>query len=204
MLNEEDYDEQREENCIKSINAEIEDTIKNFLEYSSSPHDVKKSLDDKTTEIYSAILLSIKHRDYDSAYSITGCDTLAEVIFELNDDIEMSIFLSIHGMYRPANVLLRRWLDTTINAVEYDSMLKKYKSGKPKKYDNTLEKNFDWLEDPSPSRTFSGVVNKNGFIDDGIDNTAMQLLDKSYYFEKSYLFSWDEIPGNDDEKIVFV
>lgn len=186
MLNEEDYNEQMEEFFIKSINAEIEDTINKFLEYSSSPHDVKKSLDEKTTEIYSAILLSIEHRDYDSAYSITGCDTLAEVLFELNDDIEMSIFLSIHGMYRPANVLLRRWLDTTINAIEYDSMLKKCKSKKPKKYDNMLEKSFDWLTDPSPSRTFSGIVNKNGFIDDEIDNTAMQLLDKSYYFEKSF------------------
>ena len=201
MYNLEDYDEQMEEMNIKYINAEIDDTIKNFMGYLSSPHNVKKCLDEKTTEIYSAILLSIEHRDCDSAYSITGCDTFAEVLFELNNDIEMSIFLSIHGMYRPANVLLRRWLETTIYAFEYDSMLKN--SRNRNKYEDILGKSWDWLEKAPSNIKLNGTVNKDGFIDDEIDNIAKQLLKEKSYFEKSsYLFSWDEIPINDGDRII--
>jgi len=45
-----------------------------------------------------------------------GYETLDDVLFDVTEDIEMSIFLSIHSKYRPANALLRRWLETAITA----------------------------------------------------------------------------------------
>lgn len=203
MLNIEDYDEQMEENCIKSINAEIDETIENFIGYLRSSYNVEKCLDEKTTEIYSAILLSMEHRDCHSAYLITGCETLANVLFELNEDIEMSIFLSIHGMYKPANVLLRRWLDTTINALSFDSELKKYKEKRPNKFDTILENGWNWLTKPHKPVTFRNRLYKNNFIDTKTDNIAKQLLkEKPYFIQLPYLFSWDKIPGNDNGKLI--
>ena len=185
MLDIEDYDEQMEEFFIKSINAEIDETIENFIGYLRSSYNVENSLDEKTTEIYSAILLSMEHRDCHSAYLITGCETLENVLFELNEDIEMSIFLSIHGMYRPANVLLRRWLDTTISALSFDSALKKYKKKRPNKFDKILENGWNWLTKPHTSVTFKNRLYKNNFIDTKADNIAKQLLKEKPYFRQS-------------------
>jgi hypothetical protein len=150
--------------------------VENYLHYLESSHDVKKkTLEKKTSEIYSAILLVYEYLDSGSSYSMIGYETLDDVLFDVTEDIEMSIFLSIHGKYRPANALLRRWLETAITAIYFDCELKKH-SNDVENYDNTLAKSWEWLKKSKYiSFTKKGFV-LDALIDPNTDNFAQQLL----------------------------
>ena len=176
----EEYEKQQEYYDKLYEEAEVDATIKGYLDYLETAYDVKKETSEqKRNEIYSAINLVNEHTDYYFGYLKTGCTTLFAVMFELNEDIESSIFLSIHGKYRPANALLRRWLETTIYALYFDFELKKYNKN-TKTYEKTLEKRNKWLKKPYHLR-FTGdnfsilaIV-----IDPDTDYIAMQLMKKT-------------------------
>ncbi len=64
MSYEEDIENQINEHFHRLHEEEIENTVENYLHYLESSHDVKKkTLEEKTSEIYSAILLIYKYLD---------------------------------------------------------------------------------------------------------------------------------------------
>ena len=178
MSYEEDIENQINEHFHRLHKAEIENTVENYLHYLESSHDVKKkTLEKKTSEIYSAILLVYEYLDSGSSYSMIGYETLDDVLFDVTEDIEMSIFLSIHSKYRPANALLRRWLETAITAIYFDCELKKHLND-VENYDNTLAKSWEWLKESKYiSFTKKGFV-LDTLIDPNTDNFAQRLLSK--------------------------
>lgn len=185
MSYEEDIENQINEHFHRLHEEEIENTVENYLHYLESSHDVKKkTLEEKTSEIYSAILLVYEYLDSGSSYSMIGYETLDNVLFDVTEDIEMSIFLSIHGKYRAANALLRRWLETAITAIYFDCELKK-QFNDVENYEKTLAEGWVWLE-KSKHIPFAGknaVLDK--LIDSNTDDFALQLLSENAYFEDS-------------------
>lgn len=183
MSYEEDIENQINEHYHRLHEEEIENTVENYLHYLESSHDVKKkTLEEKTSEIYSAILLIYEYLDSGSSYWMIGYETLDNVLIDITEDIEMSIFLSIHGKYRPANALLQRWLETTITAIYLDYKLKKY-ANDVKNYEKTLEEGWGWLEESKNIHfTKSGYV-LDTLIDSNTDNLAQKLLSEKSYFE---------------------
>lgn len=186
---EKEYEEQQEYYEQLDAEAEVDATINHYLNYLESSYNVKKKTsEEKRNEIYSAIKLVYERMDYYDAYLRTGCDTLFQVMFELNADIESSIFLSIHGKYRPANALLRRWLETTIHSLYFDFELKRYNKN-TKTYESTLKKRNNWLKKPRHIRfTGDDFSILAILIDPDTDYIATQLLKEttSYFSEQSF------------------
>ncbi|MFA4956928.1 MAG: hypothetical protein WC556_08165 [Candidatus Methanoperedens sp.] len=157
----------------------IESEVDNYIKYLNKARDVETETSKKNIkEIHSAIKLAEKHLDNHRAFLKTGCMSLLYVVFDLNQDIESSIFLSIHGKYRPANALLRRWLETTLIALCFDFKLKNCVP-KTKTYEELQKECNEWLEKSSHFR-FTG---KNRSIlatllDSDTDNFAMQILNE--------------------------
>lgn len=184
-----DFEKQLADHYQKSFESEIENTVENYLNYLESSYNVKKkTLEEKTLDIYDSILLIEEHIGSYSAFSMVGCETLANVVLEINEDIESSIFLSIHGQYNPANALLRKWLENTVNALYFDERLKKHYGRK--KYENFIDKGWEWLTRPSHIN-FKGKGNGSSLgtlVDLETDNIAKQLLNDKSYFNQSSSF----------------
>ena len=127
---------------------EMHDTLDSYLKYLDAAYDVKtETLEKHSGDIYNAIQIVTEHDQHLFGFLIAGCSTLGHVIPDLNRDLESSIFLSIHANYRAANILLRRWLETTIIAIYYDSTLKIHGGRKNGgKYKGTLKNLDKWLK----------------------------------------------------------
>lgn len=210
MLCEEDIEDEIEKNFQKMFDEEIDDTIKNYFEYLESSHEVKnRTLNEKSIEIYSTISLAYEHLSYNSYLFDAGCFNLAYVLLEVNDDIESSIFLSIHGKYRPAKALLRRWLETTIRAICHDCQIEN-SSENPIKHKKYIKNGCDWLK-KSPYHRFSGKIDKGGnesilniLIDPDTDHIAQQLLKEKYDFKDiSFIKYIENLYGNLSKSVHF-
>lgn len=155
----------------------IESEVDNYIKYLNKARNVEKETSEKNRkEIHSAITLVEKHLDNHRAFLKTGCMSLLSVVFELNQDIESSIFLSIHGKYRPANALLRRWLETTLIALYFDFELKKCVP-KTKTHEELQKKCNKWLEKSSHFRfTGNDCSILAALLDPDTDDFAMQIL----------------------------
>lgn len=180
VFSQEEYEkeqaEQYEELYYEAVEDEINDTVEGYLKYLDNAHDVKKeTLEKHRNDIYSAVQLVNKHEQYFSGFLIAGCETLKDVAFELNKDIESSIFLSIHANYRAANTLLRRWLEVTFIAINFDFKLKRYKDkNKLGRYNKLLIKRDEWLRTPRKI-SFAGEV-LDTLLDADTNSKATQLL----------------------------
>ena len=197
MPYEEDIEDQIGKYYQKMYEEEIDDTIKNHFKYLESSHEVKnRTLDEKSTEIYSAISLVYEHLSSNPSLFDAGCFYLAYVLLEVNDDIESSIFLSIHGKYRPAKALLRRWLETTIRAIYHDCEIEN-NSKIPIEHKKSIKNGWDWLT-KSPYHRFSGKESiLNILIDSKTDYIAQQLLkEKSDFKEISFIKYIEILYGN--------
>lgn len=132
-----------------------ESEVDNLLDYFEPACNVKeRTRKEHIDTIYETTKLVEKYRSCYSVYITIGWETLANVSLELSEVIEASIFLSIHGMYMPANALLRQWLETTLSALKFDYELKKCDKN-TKTYNGLLKKRDKWLEKPSHIR-FTG------------------------------------------------
>lgn len=183
MTYEEDIENQSESFHQKSLEKEIDNTIKNYFNYLESSNEIKnKTLDEKSTEIYYSILLIQNHLSSYSSFLDSKFETLDNVLFEVNEDIEISFFLTLHGKYRPAKALLRRWLETTIYAIYFDWQIKT-NSKTPAKYEKSIENGWEWLTKTSYSR-FKGKGSwLDNLIDSHTDSIAKQLLKEKPYFK---------------------
>lgn len=180
FFSQEAYEEEQAElynkQYYEEMEAEFNQTVDGYINYLDKAYEVKKiTLDKHRTDIYYAIQLIDKYGTYYSGYLMADCEALADVIIELNRDIESSIFLIIHANYRPANSLLRRWLETTLIALFFDFKLKKYKNN-PEKYNKWIRKRDLWLR-----KSIHISLNGNGgvfdfLIDSDTNNKATQLL----------------------------
>lgn len=185
MLNEDDIEIQLEDYWNDLYESEIDDSVKDYFNYLESSYDVnRKTLEEKRNEIYNAIKLVEKHIDYYSAYLIAECTIISNVTFEYIEDIESSIFLSIHGKYKPANALLRKWLETFIVALYYDSEIKRYKKNS-KMHEKINTESKKWLNGSKRTNRFLGDEFSilATVIDADIDDIARQLLIKSHHFK---------------------
>lgn len=183
FFSQEEYDmgqsEIYEKMHCEAVEAEVNDTVKGYLNYLNHAYNVQnETLEKHKTDLYEVTQLVSKHEQYHSAYLIAECNTLADVNTELSKDIESSIFLSVHANYRAANILLRRLLEVTLIAIKFDFQLKKYKS-KHKKYNNIISKRDQWLIKPNhvPFAGNNGILST--LIDDDTNNKATQLLNLS-------------------------
>lgn len=210
MPYEEDIEDQIGKHYQKIYEEEIDDTIKNYFQYLESSHEVKnQTLDEKSTEIYSTRSLAYEHLSFNPSLFDAGCFNLAYVLSEVNDDIESSIFLSIHGKYRPAKALLRRWLETTIRAICHDCQIEK-NSKIPIKHTKSIKNGRDWLK-KSPYHRFSGKRDKSGkesilnvLIDSDTDYIAQQLLkEKSDFKDISFKKYIEILYGNLSKSVHF-
>lgn len=110
-----DVDKIIEEYDRMSYEDHKESEVNDLTNYFKSAYDVKEqTVKEHKDAIYEAKEIADRHWDYYYTLDKEGCDTLSMVIPDLNQDIRASIFLSMHGLYRSANSLLRRWLDTAM------------------------------------------------------------------------------------------
>lgn len=191
----EKYEEQQaelyEQAYHESVESEIEDTVDGYINYLDNAYTVKKeTLVGHRNDIYSAVKLVNILEQYHSGFLIAGFETLADVVTELNKDIESSVFLSIHANYRPANTLLRRWLEGTFTALYFDFKLKNYKPTS-KKYNKALKTSKKWLKAEPLHIGFNG----NGgvletLIDTDTDDKATKLLNITHPDNKTAFKSY--------------
>lgn len=178
----EEHTEAENEYYNKLYEEQVDAAMASYLEYFLKLfYDAKeKTLEEKRNEMYNVIkLVNTTHTCYEVYLnSKIGCVTILLTVPELWGDINASIFLSVHGKYRHANALLRRWLETFITALYFDSELKKYDQG-TKKYKRTIKKRGEWFKDPDHQHFTGdgGIVHK--LIDQDTDNNATQLLKKT-------------------------
>lgn len=180
FFSQEEYDEEQAEFYEKlhceAVEAEINDTIKGYLNYLNHAYSVQsETLKKHKADLYEVAQLVSKHEQYYSAYLIAECDTIADVTTELSKDIESSIFLSIHANYRAANTLLRRLLEVTFIAINFDFQIKKCKS-ESNEHDDFVRKRDHWLK-KSDRFSFDDIL--SSLVDDDTDNKATQLLNLS-------------------------
>lgn len=188
------YEEQQaelyEQAYHESVESEIEDTVGGYINYLDNAYKVKKeTVVGHRNDIYSAVKLVDILEQYRSGFLIAGFETLADVFTELNKDIESSVFLSIHANYRPANTLLRRWLEGTFTALYFDFKLKKYNQTS-KKYNKALETRQKWL-----TQNMHIGFNGNGgvletLIDTDTDDKATKLLNITHTNNKTAFKSY--------------
>lgn len=187
-LDVDELEKQMEEDDSTAYEDYIESEVKNFLNYFDSAFEVKKeTFKEQKDTIHKAIKLVEEHRAYYSAFDLTECETLANVNLEIDEDIEASIFLSIHGMYRPANALLRRWLDTTLSALKFDFELKKCDKN-TKTYEELLRKRDDWLKAPGYLRFTGDCSILSTLIDPDTDYIATQLIERKTINSNKLIF----------------
>lgn len=204
MLYEEDIEDEIGKYFQGIYEEEIDDTIKKYFNYLESSYEIKsRTLHEKSIDLYTAILLINNHLSSTPSLFDTGFDTLATVLLEINEDIEISIFLSIHGKYRPAKALLRRWLETTIRAIYHDCQIKK-NSKNPNQYKKSIHDGWKYLT-KSPYKRFSG---EDGILDILIDSDtdyiAQQLLkEKSYFGDISFRKYIENLYGNLSKSVHF-
>lgn len=183
MPYEEDIEDQIDAYFQKIDEEEIDKTLKKFFNYMESSYEIKnRTLDEKSIDIYNTILLIDNHLSSTSSFFDTGFYNLATVLLEVNEDIEISTFLSVHGKYRPAKALLRRWLETTIHAIYHDWQIEK-NSKNFSEYDTSIDYGWEWLTE-SPYSKFKGkkgILDK--LIDSNTDSIAQQLLNEKSYFK---------------------
>ncbi len=157
--------------------AYVESEVSEFLNYFESTNKAKEDTRKNNKDaIHVAKKLVEKHRDCCSAYLTVGCEALAYANFEISEAIEASTFLSIHGMYRPANALLRFWLETALSALKFDYELKKCDED-TKTYEELLKERQKWLENPShvPFGGKCGILST--LIDPDTDYVATKLIE---------------------------
>ena len=170
----------------EAVEAEVNDTIKEYLNYLNHAYSVQyETLKKHKADLYEVTQLVSKHEQYYFAYLIAECDTLADVTTELTKDIESSIFLSVHANYRAANILLRRLLEVTISAIDFDFQLKRDKS-KFKKYNKTVKKHDKWLKNPNLFHFIGNGGFLSNLIDEDTNNKATQLLNLSNYANENF------------------
>ncbi len=166
-----------------------ESEVNNLMKYFKSAYDVREqTVKEHKDAICEANEIADRHWDYYYTLDKEGCYTLSMIIPDLNQDIRASIFLSMHGLYRPANSLLRRWLDTTIYALYFDY---EFKKGNDK--NKIIKKYNEWLKGDRPEDSFRKILNMV-IIDTSLKEVVIN--------EKTYLFSWDEIPGDDSDRLI--
>jgi len=191
--------EAEKEYYTKLYEERVEHVVDHYLNHLGSAYAVKKKTsEEKRNEIYNVINLVDKTRIYQT-YSNpkVGCVTILCVMPDFWRDIDASIFLSVHGKYGPANALLRRWLETFITALCFDVELKRWDEGS-EKYKDTIEKRDRWFKGAKHHLNFTGGEGRvHNLIDQDTDNIDTQLLK-----EKTYLFSWNKVPGNDSERLL--
>lgn len=158
---------------------QIDLTIDQSLKYMEKAYRVKKeTLDNERYDIFS-ICNIIMEMDFFSAYDKLECTTLSMIWFELQEDIDSTFFLCLHGKYRPANALLRRWLETYIIALYFDFKLKEINK-KSKSYKNMVNKRDSWLSKSKRLR-FTGEDYSilAQLIDPDTDYYANQIMKKT-------------------------
>jgi hypothetical protein len=183
-----DVDQIIEENDSQLYEDHKESEVNNLLDYFESAYIVKeRTVKEHRDTIYESIKLVEKYRDCYTAYIKTGWETLANVSLELSEDIEASIFLSMHGMYIPANALLRLWLETSISALKFDYELKKCDKN-TKTYDELLKKRDKWLENPSHVRFTGECSILSTLIDPDTDYIATQFIKEEMFNSEKLIF----------------
>jgi uncharacterized protein YjgD (DUF1641 family) len=176
----EEHTEAENEYYNKLYGEHVEQVIDAYLNHLGSAYAVKKKTsEEKRNEICNVIKLVDKTRMYHT-YSNpkVGCVTILLVMLDFWKDIDASIFLSVHGKYRPANALLRRWLETFITALYFDAELKKCDK-------DIIKKRDEWLKE-APHRRFTGNGSILGtLIDPDTDDIATQLMNETTSFSHS-------------------
>lgn len=130
----------------KYILEDISITVKGYVSYIKTAYSVQeKTCSAMKNEICTVVKIVQNQSKIMDAYLKSGCITLLEVVDEVIRDVESSLFLAIHGKYRPAMALLRRCLETVLVALYFDAELKKYDKSS-RTYNNLTQKRDKWVE----------------------------------------------------------
>lgn len=181
---EEDWEKLYEQYVQEYIDSAVEGYV-SYLKTAYKSQE-KTSLNMKN-EIYTILKIVQNQSEIMDAYQKSNCFTLLDVIDEVIQDIESSLFLAMHGRYRPAMALLRRWLETMLVALYFDAELRKYyKSSRT--YEAVRQKRDKWINKPRRIRFTgeSGIVEK--LIDPDTDYVAGETLRRTTAHFKKSLF----------------
>jgi hypothetical protein len=167
---------------IEYAAGHIEDTVKGYSSYIASAYEVKtETISKYESEIYDVVLIIESIRaDLAETLLTSSCKASFEVIEEVAQDMESSLFLAMHGKYVPANALLRRILENTLTALYFDDEVRKCKVGS-RTHQNECKKRDDWVKKSSKGAlsftTEYGVLGK--LIDPDTDYAAKKALEKT-------------------------
>jgi len=176
----------------KYIQEDIETTVKGYVSYIKTAYDVQeKTCSTMKNEI--CIIVKIVHNQSEimDVYLTTGCLTVTDILNEVIEDIESSLFLAIHGKYGPAMALLRRWLESMLVALYFDVEIKKYDKSS-KTYDYVISRRDKWVEKARGRVKFTGEYGiLERLIDPDTDYVAGETLRRTAtYFKKSSFRSY--------------
>jgi len=129
------------------IDDQIKYTVKGYDSYIASAYEVRsETLSRYEAKIYDVVKIIDSVRGYlTEALLIATCEASFDVIDEVVQDVESSLFLAMHGKYVPANALLRRILENTLTALYFDSEIGKCKVGS-RTHRDLCERRDTWVE----------------------------------------------------------
>jgi hypothetical protein len=125
------------------------------------------------------VIQNIREHLFES-FLTSGCAASLEVLDEVVQDMESSLFLAIHGKYIPATALLRRILENTLTALYFDDKIRKCTVGS-RTHEALCKKRDTWVEKSSKrGLNFSGDYGVLGeLIDPDVDYLALTALSKT-------------------------
>lgn len=200
VLNDITFEELRREEAeyfereyIEYVEEVVDSTVKNYISYIETAYNVRKeTVSKERNEIYNIVTMIRNESNLMEVFLKARCSTLLDIINEIIQDVESSLFLATHGRYKPANALLRRLLETMIIALYFDSELRKYDRNS-KTYEDVSSKRERWVE-RSRSLRFTGEYGiLERLIDPDTDYIATEILrSTTKHFSKSSFIEYVE------------
>lgn len=141
-----------------------------------------ESKEKKSDSIYIVTQMIIFQGSLFRIFLDSKSDCTVEVFEDIEYDIKSSFFLALHGRYNSAIALLRRWLETILTSIYFDTELNKV---------NHNSQDFSILE-AKKNRWLSGnqhgaISGSNGVIAKLLDTTTAQIsqiYDQKINFEE--------------------
>lgn len=164
--------EKQLEDHLESLDIEIQP----YLQYVSSIQKVfKKTKNKKINEIL--YTLHLQDIEVGLIHMYLRCKTfsLFDTLFDSKKILSSSIYLATTGLYIPAIALLRQYLEIKINALFFDSELKKYNKSS-KTYAYIQKKKEKWISKGKSFR-FTGEYGVLGrLLDPDSDYHAIEIM----------------------------
>ena len=166
---------------VQDYYQDLDHAFENWIKQSSGV--LSKSKEKKSNSIYAVTQMIIFQSSLFKVLLDCKAECVVEVFEDVEYDIKSSFFLALHGRYYSAMALLRRWLETILVAINFDTRLNLLDPNS-KDYTNLEKIKNDWISGKQIEiiRGSNGVI--ISLLDKKTNSRASQLYGTNFNFEE--------------------